>query len=199
MIRSAFKPKPTAACRVCKGQFTKHRSTQKVCGRFCAVALARVEASNAARKAEKKIKAEKLESIKPKGKWIKETQENFNLFIRMRDHGKPCISCDRHDHEIDHDTRGGKWDCGHYLTVGSAPELRFEPLNAARQCKNCNRDKSGNQVRYRQRLIDRIGQERVDWLEGPHEAKKFTVDQLKRLKKYYARRARHYKKLRGVE
>lgn len=113
------------------------------------------------------------------------TQDDFNIMIRERDFFEPCISCSRYDHEIPEHHTGGKWDCGHFLTRGAHPELAFEPLNAHKQCKHCNRDRSGNATRYEENLIKRIGADKVAWLKGPHEPKKYTVEQLREMAATY--------------
>jgi hypothetical protein len=58
--------------------------------------------------------------------------------------------------------------------------------------------KSGNVVEYRIRLVGKIGPGRVESLEHSNEARTFSIDYLKRVKRIFARRARHYKKLRGL-
>lgn len=119
--------------------------------------------------------------VKSRSDHIAEAQALFNEFIRLRDAGQPCISCGKHDAEVAGQVPGG-WDCGHYRTVGACPELRFEPLNCARQCQHCNRNLSGNVAEYRIRLAQRIGAEKLAWLEGPHPARKDTIDELKAIK-----------------
>ena len=113
----------------------------------------------------------------------------FNKFIRARDKDLPCISCGRVKVEW---TRGGEWDCGHYRSRGAMMELRFEELNAHKQCKSCNGGsakyaKKGYTVgkEYTERLTARIGEDKVAWLNGPHEPKKYTIEELKELKKLY--------------
>jgi hypothetical protein len=96
------------------------------------------------------------------------------------------VSCGRH--------HNGQWHAGHYRTVGGNPELRFEPLNAWRQCAPCNNHKSGDIVNYRIELVKRIGAEAVEWLEGPHEAKKYTVEELKAMTADYRAKTRELKK-----
>lgn len=124
-----------------------------------------------------KVQANK---VKSRSDYMAETQVLFNQFIRLRDTGLPCISCGKNDAQVDAAMAG--WDCGHYRTVGACPELRFEPLNCARQCTTCNRDMSGNVAEYRPRLVQRIGADKVEWLEGPHEPRKYTIDDLKAIK-----------------
>lgn len=126
---------------------------------------------------------------------LKEAQKAFNAYIRKRDENLNCISCLRTDAEVkqaDGWKTGGAWDCGHFLTVGGFPELRFEELNAHKQCKSCNggSDKYAAKTKlvsndYRLNLIDKIGLDKVEWLEGPHKAKKYTCDQLKEIELKY--------------
>ena len=57
----------------------------------------------------------------------------------------------------------------------------------------CNRHKSGDIVNYRINLVARIGADRVDWLEGPHEAQRYTIEQLKEIKAEYRAKIRELK------
>lgn len=124
----------------------------------------------------RKLKQDK-EALRPRSWYIKELQKHFNKFIRLRDYELPCISCGRH-HQ-------GQYHAGHYRTVGSSPELRFDELNCHKQCAPCNNHMSGNIVNYRPNLITKIGQQKVDWIEGPHEAAKQSIDELKALISHY--------------
>lgn len=131
------------------------------------------ESEKQERKAIQKRKAE----LRPKSWYVKEAQKWFNKFIRLRDSSKPCISCGR-NHK-------GQYHAGHFLTTGAHPELRFEELNCHKQCSVCNNHLSGNLINYRINLIKKIGIEKVEWLEGPHEAKHYTIDDLKEIIKTY--------------
>ncbi|MNJ66726.1 Bacteriophage Lambda NinG protein [compost metagenome] len=123
---------------------------------------------------------------------MREAQVLFNEFIRLRDAGQPCISCDSlpSDHDL---ITGSRWDAGHYRSVGACPELRFEPLNVHRQCVKCNRNLSGNAVEYRIRLVQRIGADRVAFLEGPHQPRKYTIEDLKAIKAEYRAKIKQLK------
>ena len=74
-----------------------------------------------------------------------------------------------------------RMNAGHYKSVGSTPALRFNEGNVHLQCEHCNSYLSGNIGEYRPRLIAKIGLEMVEFLEGPHEPKKYTIDELKEL------------------
>ena len=47
---------------------------------------------------------------------------------------------------------------------------------------------------YEARLIERIGQDKVDWLKGPHEAKHYNIDDLKAIKARYTAMAKELAK-----
>ena len=167
-------------CRECGKSYTPHKSLQKVCGLPCAINWSQGVQQEKKRKDEaKKHKADKLR-IKTRSKWLKEAQEQFNRWVRLRcSHaGRPCISCQRH--------HKGQYHAGHFRPVGSAPErLRFEPDNCFRQCSACNNHLSGNLVAYRANLINLIGLERVEWLESQNKPDKLTVDEIKEIKEKY--------------
>ena len=179
-------------CPSCRVMFTPARSSQAVCGDIeCAIAHGKSEKGQASAKkaladvGRHEIKLRK-EALKTRADHLKDTQIAFNAWVRARDAELPCISCGRH-HQ-------GKYDAGHYRTVGSNPALRFEPLNCHRQCSPCNTQLSGNIVNYRIELVKRIGAEAVEWLEGPHEAKKYTVEELKAITAEYRAKTRELKR-----
>lgn len=138
------------------------------------------------------------ENLQPDSHFKKQAQQAFNLFIRLRDHDQACISCGITNPP---DLHGGQWDCGHFKTVGGNPELRFEEKNAYRQCKSCNAGsaKYGGKAatvakQYEANLIERVGQETVDWLNGPHEMTNYRRDDFIRIRDEYRAKARELKK-----
>ncbi|RON33703.1 recombination protein NinG [Pseudomonas brassicacearum] len=186
----AKQPKPKK-CKnpACGISFPPQRLGQAVCSPKCGLAIKDVNREKARKSlaeiGRKEIRAAK-ERIKPKGQYMKEAQTAFNAWVRERDAALPCISCGRH-HQ-------GKYDAGHYRTVGSNPALRFEPLNCHRQCSPCNTHKSGDIVNYRIELVKRIGAEKVGWLEGPHEPKRYTIEDLKTIKADYLAKTKELKR-----
>lgn len=134
-----------------------------------------------AKKARKAHLADKIR-LKPRAQWMKEAQMAFNAYIRKRDEHLPCISCGRH-HQ-------GQYHAGHYRSVGSCPELRFNELNVHKQCAPCNDHLSGNIVKYRPALIAKIGIEQVEWLEGNHEPRKYTIEDLQAIIQEYKRKVK---------
>lgn len=185
------KPAKPKKCRVatCGASFVPSRMGQAVCSPACALIDGPRHAPKA-RKAladieRKDIKVRK-EKLKSRADHAKDTQQAFNEWVRLRDADLPCVSCGRH-----HD---GQYHAGHYRTVAANPAIRFEPLNVHKQCAPCNNHKSGDIVNYRIELVKRIGAEAVEWLEGPHEPKKYTIEQLKAITAEYRAKTRELKR-----
>lgn len=196
-LKESKAPKPKK-CKnpACGISFPPQRLGQAVCSPKCALAMAPAN-SEKARKAigqcerhEIKVRKEKLKS---RADHLREAQAAVNEYVRLRDAHLPCISCDSMPNDNDLMT-GSRWDAGHYRSVGACPELRFQPLNIHRQCVKCNRNLSGNAVEYRIRLVQRIGAEVVAWLEGPHEPRKYTVEEIKTIKAEYRAKTRELKR-----
>ena len=176
MVTNSITAKPKfKKCRVCENRFQLFRSTQKVCSPNCALELARL---NAAKK-EKKVNREAKRKLRDEDRsfQIKKTQQVFNRFIRLRDRDNPCISCRRH--------HPGQYHAGHYRTIGANPELRFDERNCFKQCSACNNHLSGNLVNYRISLVNNFDSSLIEYLEGPHSPKRYTIDQLKELQELY--------------
>ena len=186
MIRASLKPRK---CRSCGVVFQRQRSMQSVCSPACGLALAakqRAQKEARARKDERKSLRAALEKAKTRGTHLKELQAAFNAWVRARDAGLPCISCGRH-HQ-------GQLHAGHYRSVGSEPALRFEPDNCHLQCQPCNVHLSGNLIQMRLGMIKKIGLARVEWLEGYHEPRKYTMQEIIELKAFYRAEVRRMKK-----
>lgn len=183
MNHNPLKPARRRKCKTCRELFRPRNTLQKTCSPICALEFARTQGDKIARAAIRRQR----EKLKTRGQWLKEAQAAFNAFIRERDHDQPCISCGTFSAP---GSRGGDWDCGHYRSTGANPELRFCELNAAKQCKRCNQHLSGNVVNYRINLERRIGSESLAWIEGPHEPKKHTIDDLKQIRDGYRAKRR---------
>ena len=159
-------------CKVCGEKFTPtFTSFQKTCNETqCLVSFGQGEKVRVQ-------KAEAREFKRDRPYYLKRVQTEFNKYIRSRDKGQPCVSCQRY-----HD---GQYHAGHYRSVGAHPELRFVEDNCNLQCSVCNNHRSGNLSPYRVHLIAKIGLARVEWLEGPHDPMKYTVEDLQSLLKKY--------------
>lgn len=121
---------------------------------------------------------------------IAEAQTQFNLYIRLRDRGHPCICCAQ---ALIAGEVGGLYDCGHYRSTGSASHLRFNENNAHGQRKYCNRHRGGRAVDYRIGLIERIGLQAVEALEADNTVHKWTHAELIEIKRVYRAKAKALK------
>lgn len=188
------KPLKQHKCKECGEYYTKFRSTQQVCSVKCAMAMGKRKAEEKRKKQEKSDRLEasrrmreRKEKLKSRSDWLKEAQKAFNEFIRLRDKDLPCISCGRY-HQ-------GQYHAGHYRSVGACPELRFNEDNTHKQCSACNNHLSGNILEYRLGLIEKIGLERVEFLERKdHPPLKLSVEEIKELIKVYRAKVRELKK-----
>ena len=111
----------------------------------------------------KKVKARKKEII-PRSKWLSRLQTLINQWIvHVRDKDKPCCTCGTTKPTI-------KYDAGHMISRGASPELRFELTNIHKQCsQRCNVYGSGKRKEYELFIIEEYGQDKLDWLNGPHQ------------------------------
>lgn len=119
-------------------------------------------------------------------------QKICNEYIRYRDKDLPCICCGKFATSFY--LTGGEWDAGHYRSTGSADHLRFDERNIHKQLKNCNRDKAGRVVEYRQGLIKRFSVEYVEALESSNEIVKWTRDGLIKIALYYKAKLKELKR-----
>lgn len=176
-------------CAICREPFTKRSMTHKTCSAACAEKYGREKARQLAEKQKRKEAKEdriKRENLKSRQDWLREAQSAVNQFIRLRDDHLPCISCGRH-HQ-------GQYHAGHYISRGANPSLRFDTDNIHKQCAPCNTHLSGNQVNYRIGLIQKIGIERVERLESFKEVQKWTIEEIKVIKKTYQQMSKDLKK-----
>lgn len=144
------------------------------------------KAASDVQKKERQRLNKKKEELMTLSDWLKIAQTHFNAFVRERDKDFPCITCGefrKHN------------DAGHFLTVGSHPELRFNEDAVHKQCVWCNRHKHGDAVNYAINLPKRIGQERFDALLAQRNTpKQYTIPEVKDLIELYKGKLRDLKK-----
>lgn len=157
-------------CKICRVKFTPSFSTlQPTCtSPLCILKWAK-KVDEKKGKREVKAMRERQKSI---SQWRRELQQVFNKFIRERDKGKGCISCGA--------KLQGKYDAGHYYSVGSYPNLRFNEDNCHGQCVHCNQHLHGNLLEYQIGIIKRIGKHRLEELESQrNEPLRLPLDEIK--------------------
>jgi len=172
-------------CKNCKELFTPFRNNalQKFC--LNNDECLKVAKTLALESKWKKEKAKIKNDLLTKSDYLKIAQQVFNAFIRKRDEHLACISCG---------TFTGKINAGHYRSVGSCPELRFNEFNCHKQCEKCNTYLHSNAINYRIGLIKKIGVEKVEWLESKHEPLKLSIEEIKELIKIYKLKIKNYEK-----
>lgn len=172
-------------CKFCKQPATQRFGLNYFCNPDCAYNHARaIQAKKVSKDASEQRKRDRmrLAKLKTRSQWLAEAQAAFNKFIRVRDAQKNCISCGG--------KLGEKYDAGHYKSRGAHPELRFEELNTHAQCVRCNQHLSGNLINYRKGLLVRIGEKKIEWLEGNHEPLKLTIPEIQELIKTYKQKCK---------
>ena len=176
-------------CKNCREKFDQYQFNNKFCKEIdCQVqkSLYLVEKMQ-----EKKLKEinkdvkQRKEKLKTTSDYLKELQVVFNKWVRARDKGLNCISCNK---------PAKKENAGHYRSVGSSPNLRFAPLNVHLQCEYCNTYQHGNLISYRQNLIKKIGIDLVEWLESNHEPKHYSKPELIIMKEEYKEKIKQLNK-----
>ena len=88
------------------------------------------------------------------------------------------------------------WACGHYKTVGSQGNLRFDEVNTYLQCNMyCNKNLSGNvsgnknTIGYTKGIIHRFGEERgseiIEYCETNTQTKIWTCEEVEAIRMDY--------------
>jgi len=175
MVSGSYRVK---TCPYCQTEFKPKKFAQVCCHNYkCALEHVRSKRQRAVEAAKRKSNRGARVKLKTCSQWLREAQSAFNAYIRYRDKSDGCISCGRN--------HSGQYHAGHYRSIGACPELRFCEDNVHKQCAPCNNHLSGNAIDYRIRLADKLGMERVEWLEGKNEPKKYTIEDAKEIKKLY--------------
>jgi hypothetical protein len=171
-------------CKNCKEKFEPIRFNQKFCLKEDCVRVW-VASEKAKQWKEKKQKMQQeLETVQD---YIKMTQIIFNKYIRLRDKGQVCISCNK-------PLKEGNVDAGHMWSAGGHSNLRFNELNVNAQCSRpCNKDKAGDINNYRLGFVERYGIEKLNEIDSLAKIeRKFTKDELMEIIKEYKLKIKQY-------
>lgn len=166
-------------CKNCKDKFEPIRFNHKYCLKDECI---RAFVSEVKEKSWKETKVRLKDGLKTNQDWLKEAQTIFNKYIRLRDMGLLCISCN---------TLPKKKNAGHYFSSGGHSNVRFDEENVHLQCEHCNTYLSGNLLNYQIGIEKRIGADRLIELQGrAHLEKRWSVDELKEIIKKYKTKVR---------
>jgi hypothetical protein len=160
----------TRKCKYCKSVFLPITTLQKNCFEPNCVADWINEAKE---KNWKKRKAKLKIDLMTVQDYIKLAQTVFNKYIRLRDKGQSCISCQK---------KPLKENAGHFWNANNHWNVRFNELNVHLQCEHCNTYLSGNLINYRENLLKKIGEEEFNLLSlEAKKTRKFTAQELKEI------------------
>jgi NinG protein len=165
-------------CKCCKIKFKPRYFNQKYCmdKDECIKAFVQIVKADKV-KQDKKIWSRQKKTIndklKTKEEWHNELQYWVNKFVKLRDKNEPCISCGCNRNDV-------RYDAGHFWPAGNYKFLRYHLDNIHKQCSfNCNNKRHGNVGEYRIRLVIKISQERVDWLDAHrHDKFEMSIEQI---------------------
>jgi len=114
--------------------------------------------------------------------YIKLAQQVFNKYIRLRDAGNVCISCQK---------KPLKENAGHFYNANNHWSVRFDERNVHLQCEPCNTFLSGNLIYYRENLLKKIGIEEFENLSAEAmKTRKFTIEELKEIIATYKKKCK---------
>ncbi len=128
-------------------------------------------------RAEKRQDRETREKQKGLPQLHKEAREAVHEYIRLRDAHLPCISCGAPPPDLS-GLHAGR-DAGHYRSVGSAPQHRYNPMNINAQCVHCNQHLAGNPIGYRFGMLAKYGEAETLALELDNAAHKWSREEVR--------------------
>jgi len=159
-------------CKSCQKPFVPFNSLTPVCSASCALKF------NSKKEIQKRIKEMKT-SLRKLSDYEDLAKKIFQKFIRLRDAGKPCISCGA-------TVQNGH--ASHYFSAGQFSGLIFDEQNVHLSCVQCNTFLHGNLLSYRLGLINRIGESALNELELRSINKrnyKYSKEELVEITNYY--------------
>lgn len=165
-------------CKECRDLFEPRFSTlESYCWKHECKFIEAMQKVNQKKKSESKEWSKRKSKLKKEmltvQDYLKLAQQVFNQYIRKRDEGKNCISCNQPPK---------KENAGHYFNSNNHWNVRFDELNVHLQCEACNTYLSGNLIEYGINLEKLIGADEFTILrEKAYQTRKFTREELKEI------------------
>ena len=168
-------------CKYCKSLFNPITFLQKNCfDPNCVTEWIQETKQKTWQKKKAKLKLD-LMTIQD---YIKLAQQVFNKFIRLRDAGQNCISCNK---------KPLKENAGHFYNANNHWNVRFNEDNVHLQCEYCNTYLHGNLIEYRSNLINKIGNTKFLILETESKkTRKFSIEDLKEIISIYKDKIKNF-------
>jgi hypothetical protein len=169
----------TRKCKYCRSVFSPITTLQKNCfDPNCVTEWINEVKQKNWQKKKAKLKAD-LMTVQD---YIKLAQQVFNKYIRLRDAGNVCISCQK---------KPLKENAGHFYNANNHWSVRFDERNVHLQCEHCNTFLSGNLIYYRENLLKKIGIEEFENLSAEAmKTRKFTIEELKEIISTYKKKCK---------
>jgi hypothetical protein len=170
-------------CKACNTTFIPKYFNQKFCvdNDECLKAFsdyAKITKEKTERKEWSERKSKMKKEMLTVQDYLKIAQQVFNAYIRKRDQGKNCISCQK--------PIRGVVNASHYYNSNNHWNVRFNELNVHSSCYRCNCELSGNLIEYGINLEKLIGPDEFIILrEEAYKTRKFTRDELKEIIEKY--------------
>jgi len=169
-------------CKLCGEKFIRQYSlAQQCCTIEHTIQYLRQKTEKTAKRQQRKDDRELKEKLKTYSQKLNDAKRIFQKWVRTRDAEQYCISCGT-------TVSIPYWDAGHYKKAELYRGVIFDEDNVHKQCRKCNYYLDGNELNYRQGLIQRIGLQRVEKLEQRAEEtkkEKYTDEYLKSIKQKY--------------
>lgn len=162
-------------CKSCGKELRAHEGyiagVNFVCGQECAFNLViaardKQRANQEAKAKQLQRESEKVDRVKHRNNkkalkkvtaWQQQLRSLVQQYVMtVKDKGAKCSTC----------SNPVATEAGHYLSVGSRPELQFELTNIHPQCHECNVYKSSNKAEYNGFILARYGQKHFDKLNS---------------------------------
>lgn len=176
-------------CKECKEYFipAPNMFLPPTCEKYdCRLSYANKHLSN---KVKAKKKANRAELIKYNQSDVKLRMELakriVQMYVRLRDVNESCIVCRK--------LVAKQWDGGHYMNSQYFSAVRFNTLNIHKQCSHCNGWNNEDKQTYRIHLIDKIGLDKVEWLEAQNQTVKYDAEYLNKLIKTFRKKIKRLK------
>ena len=187
MLRSTKPPK----CKHCRRRTDDLRKVLHdecqdawIAGQLAKQRVAKERAAKRAKQRERAHDRQRREKLKPISEWEDECRRIVQKIARIRDRNDGCISCELPANW------NGQWHGSHYRSHGAASAVQFHLWNIHKACWICNKLYSGRIDQYEPRLIAKIGQEKVDWLNAQNHVFKPPIEYYERFKKVMGKRLR---------
>ncbi len=190
-------------CAGCKNYFPREEMAIVAISSYHSTDCLRLHKSNLQKKKQRSGAHSSNKPVAPKAKrkgsnlslLVERAQNSVNRYVKLRDFGLACISCGRSEKEIRRELGGrpgGAWHAGHFRSVASASQLRFNLLNINKQCAACNcgerlRGINGLSIRasYELNLAAKIGRNKVELLNANHSFATYNKEYLGRIRQVF--------------